>query len=107
MSDWQPIDTYKKDGIMVLLLVDADVDGEDSSHPIEDALTYRTIGFNNADNVHDDDTWEFAGWDWGQDCFRNGRGTPTHWQPLPAHLSETTLNTLHEDRGRGTARISR
>jgi hypothetical protein len=39
---------------------------------------YETIGFNNlADTT--EDRWEFAGWDWSQDCFITGRGEVIGW----------------------------
>jgi hypothetical protein len=84
MTDaWQPIETAPKDGTLIILMVDADLDSEDSSNPTEDELSYRTIGHNNFD---DDgrDVWQFAGWCWRHDHWVEGRGTPTHWQPMPA-----------------------
>lgn len=79
---WYPIETYKKDGTLVFLLIDADPDSEDSNNPTEDAMAYRTIGSNNFD--HDgDDIWSFAGWCWTHDHWVDGRGTPRLWQPMP------------------------
>ena len=79
---WQPIASAPRDGTLVLLLV-AQHDAENSSMPTEDELAYRTIGHNN--HEHDgDDTWRFAGWCWSHDHYVEGRGNPTHWQPLPS-----------------------
>lgn len=85
MTTWQPIETAPKDGTLLILMVDADIDSEDSSHPTENELSYRTIGSNNLD--HDgDDLWRFAGWCWQHDHWVEGRGSPTHWQPMPDRL---------------------
>lgn len=79
---WEPIATAPKDGSLLLLLVEADTESEDSSHPTENALIYRTIGHNNFD--HDgEDVWQFAGWCWSHDHWVEGRGTPISWQDFP------------------------
>ena len=73
---WRPIETAPKDGTLLLLMIAADVDSEDSSMPTEDDL------HNNFD--HDgEDRWQFAGWCWSHDHFVEGRGAPTHWMPIP------------------------
>lgn len=80
---WQPIEAAPKDGTPLFLLVWQDLFAERSSNPIEDDISFRTIGHNNYD--HDGvDCWQFAGWDWEQDRYTEARGKPSHWQPLPA-----------------------
>jgi hypothetical protein len=81
---WQPIETAPKDGTLLWLEVEYDhVDLH--AHPL--ALTEgglaTTIGHNNV--AHDgDDVWHLAGWCWSQDRYTEGKGSPTHWQPLPS-----------------------
>ena len=70
------VDVAPKDGSMLWLLVDYD-QGE---HPLEDAPQTWTIGFNNLDNTGDDE-WQFAGWNWSQDHFTEGKGTVIGWLP--------------------------
>lgn len=79
---WRPIETAPKDGTLLFLLVDADIDSEDSSMPTENKLSYRTIGHNNFDDDRRD-IWQFAGWCWSHDHWVEGRGKPTHWMHLP------------------------
>jgi hypothetical protein len=75
---WRPIETAPKDGSSVLLLV------EDSDYPLEDERATATIGaYGTEGGAEFDQTWNFAGWDWCQDCYVRGNGTPTHWMPLP------------------------
>jgi hypothetical protein len=81
-SGWQPIETAPKDGTIIFLLVWQDLFAVSSSNPTEDEISFRTIGHNNYD--HDGiDCWQFAGWNWEQDCYTEARGKPIHWQPLP------------------------
>ena len=83
---WQPIETCPKDGTLVLLLF---CDAGTAPFPTEDDQYWRTIGFNNFDNVGEDDVWQVCGWNWCHDQFVNagpGKGDgqqPTHWCPLP------------------------
>lgn len=60
---WMPIETYKKDGTIVLLKVEYEAN-DMQANPLEDTESVaRTLGFNNFD--HDgDDEWKLAGWDW-------------------------------------------
>lgn len=78
---WQPIATAPKNGTLLLLLIGSD---DARRHPIEDtAEGSRTLGHNNFD--HDGtDEWLFAGWCWDHDHYVQGKGTPTHWMPVPA-----------------------
>ncbi|HRO03129.1 MAG TPA: hypothetical protein PLS69_05950 [Terricaulis sp.] len=74
-----PIDTAPKDGTLVRLRVDYSGEG---AHALWDTERFGwTIGFNNFQ--HDEiDAWKFAGWDWAQDEFVEGRGTPVGWLPF-------------------------
>ncbi len=73
------MDTAPKDGTMLTLLVD--YSGESNGHPLFDATTAWTVGFNNFD--HDgDDAWKFAGWCWSHDHFTEGTGKPIGWLPF-------------------------
>jgi len=91
-SDWQPMATAPKDGTMLCLMVDfLDNATEDSREAC------ATIGANSFDHTNIDQ-WQFAGWNWQQDCFTEGVGTPVSWMPLaaapvipPAAPSEPTV----------------
>lgn len=76
-EQWRPMATAPKDGSLLRLLVEfenhATVDGEGPQ---------PTIGSNTWDNHHDFDQWQFAGWDWEQDCYTQGVGVPVGWLPL-------------------------
>lgn len=75
-----PIDSAPRDGTMVRLLVQfTDYALEDTGDPM------WTIGANGL--YGGDDLWCFAGWDWEQDCFTAGEGTPVGW--LPFHPAST------------------
>jgi hypothetical protein len=64
---------------MLRLLVNPD---QDEFTAFDDSLTpYETIGFNNLENTQED-RWEFAGWDWSQDCFITGRGEVIGWSEM-------------------------
>lgn len=75
-NSWQPMDLAPRDGTPLILLV------QDGDFPTEDALDWRTIGFNNFDN-DGEDKWLMAGWCWSHDHFVEGDGKPIGWQPMP------------------------
>jgi len=86
--NWKPIEEYKKDGTLVILLV---CNGNNpNSHPLEDEVYSRTIGFNNYENDGEDE-WHFAGWDWEQDVFREGHARVVKFFPLPDIPNETDI----------------
>lgn len=96
---WQDIASAPKDGTLLLLLVEADLDSEDSSNPTENEIVYRTVGHNNLD--HDgDDVWRFAGWCWSHDHWVEGRGTPVMWQPIPAMPPSDRIPAGHDVKAR-------
>lgn len=87
-APWRPISMARKDGTLMILLVDydeltnrADVEAEEaagyvwSPNPLEDERFARTIGSNEMINTGED-RWTFAGWNWSQDHYTQGRGTP-------------------------------
>lgn len=79
-----PIETAPKDGTMLLLLVQYDRENEKHGSPLEDNAWDRpswTIGVNSLENTGKDE-WQIAGWNWEQDCFTEGRGTPIGWLPF-------------------------
>lgn len=71
---YNPIDTAPKDGKMIRLLVDY------TENSLDDAIRVWTIGFNALEDTGEDE-WKFAGWNWCQDCFDAGEGTPVGWLP--------------------------
>lgn len=74
---WLPMETAPKDGTLVRLLV------EFEDHATEDGEEPQpTIGSNTWDNHHEFDEWQFAGWDWCQDRYTQGIGTPIGWLPM-------------------------
>lgn len=85
--EWQDMATAPKDGSMLRLLVNP---SPEEFTAFDDSLTpFETIGFNNLDNT-EDDRWEFAGWDWSQDCFITGRGEVIGWAPFAATTEGST-----------------
>lgn len=93
---WRPIAWARKDGELMLLLVDyreeanaaevAKVNAEGylwPHTPLEDESFGRTIGSNDEDIVGPGEGgWHFAGWNWSQDCPVDGHGTPIGFIPL-------------------------
>lgn len=79
---WLPIEFYKKNGELVILLVHNLAELDHSIQPTEDEAFFRTIGMNNFLNDQDD-TWHMAGWCWEHDHFTSTGGQPTHFHPLP------------------------
>lgn len=77
---WLPMETAPTDSTMVRLLVD--YTGEDAFTALEDAKVAQTIGFNSDLQTGDPVGWQFAGWDWQQDCFCQGFGRPIGWLPF-------------------------
>lgn len=73
---WRPMETAPKDGTMIRLLV------EFEHHATEDLDQCATIGVNSFENTKDEDVWQFAGWNWDQDCWTQGVGTPVGWLPM-------------------------
>ena len=76
IPDWRDMKDAPKDGTLLRLLVNPD---PEEFTAFDDSLTpFETIGFNNFSNT-EEDRWEFAGWDWSQDCFITGRGEVIGW----------------------------
>jgi hypothetical protein len=76
-AGWRDMVTAPKDGTMLRLLV------EFEHHATEDGEgPQATIGSNTWDNHHDFDKWQFAGWNWEQDCYTQGIGKPVGWLPM-------------------------
>ena len=93
----RPIATAPRDGEMLWLLVDyGDSTGRDGegAHPLADAGTAWTIGFNNHDN-DGEDVWKFAGWCWCRDHFAEGRGKVIGWMPIGFELGADDLDIAH------------
>lgn len=86
-----PIEAAPKNGTMLRLLVDYTDDG---ANPLEDARQAWTIGFNQFDDT-EEDVWEFAGWNWEQDCFTAGIGKVVGWLPFHAiPAAQVAVNPL-------------
>lgn len=98
-TGWREMVNAPKDGTMLRLLVNPD---QNEFTAFDDSLTpFETIGFNNLENT-EEDRWEFAGWDWQQDCFITGRGEVIGWAemlPGAADTVEVTLSTKDADHG--------
>ncbi len=75
-----PMDSAPKDGTLLRLIVR--FAEEPRFTGLEDTLDpHWTIGFNQFDDTGIDE-WQFVGWDWTQDAFIDGIGTPLGWLPL-------------------------
>jgi hypothetical protein len=82
-SMWQPMNTAPKDGTILRLLVLFDDNAtEDSAEPCP------TIGANSFEHTSIDN-WQFAGWDWSQDCFTEGSGEPIGWLPMVEPVAQS------------------
>ena len=81
---WLDLNTAPMDATMVLLLV------EFYENSTDDHSKAVTMGFNNF-NHNGINEWLFAGWDWEQDRFTEGRGKVIGWYPLmtPEYKHET------------------
>jgi hypothetical protein len=94
-EQWHPMETAPKDGTLLRLLV------EFEDHATEDGEGPQpTIGANTWDNHHDFDEWQFAGWNWEQDCYTQGVGKPVGWLPMlaaPAQAQEDARDTERLD----------
>lgn len=95
---WKDMSNAPKDGTILRLLVNPD---RDEFTAFDDSLThFETIGFNNLENT-EEDRWEFAGWDWSQDCFTTGRGEVIGWMqfgsnPAPVSRVPLTKEATHD-----------
>lgn len=118
-APWRPISEAKKDGRLLVLLVDyseqanrAAIEAEPgyvwSPNPLEDETLGRTIGSNNEDLVGEGEGgWSFAGCCWSHDHHVNGRGTPVAFielddaAPLPGGgcVMEEHVHALMETSG--------
>lgn len=102
-GEWWPMASAPKDGTMLRLLV---VPDQEEFTAFDDSLTpYETIGSNNLSDTQED-RWEFAGWDWQQDCFINGRGEVIGWTAfkaaVPSHFEEAIRWCLARDERNGS-----
>ena len=85
----RPIASAPRDGTLLILWIEPD---DTREHPLEDSgYATPTIGFNNYDN-DGEDVWKFAGWDWAQDEFVEGRGLPMAWLPFPHRAMPREIN---------------
>lgn len=88
LEDWRSIDCAPTDGTLLHLLIDVGSGDEDGFTPFDDSTEpYETIGFNNLSNTGED-RWQFAGWDWQQDCIVNGVGKVIGWLPFLRNSNE-------------------
>lgn len=102
-AEWEGMANAPKDGTMLRLLVLPD---QEEFTAFDDSLTpYETIGSNNLSNTQED-RWEFAGWDWQQDCFITGRGEVIGWMPFKAasrsRLEDAVIWCLDRDQKNGS-----
>lgn len=82
-----PIETYKKDGIIVRLLVDY----TEGDNPLDDsAEPCWTIGFNQFEHSENDE-WFLVGWDWSHDCFTSGSGKVIGWLPFHSAAAQSAV----------------
>lgn len=82
MRNWNDPISARKDGTMLHLLIRQGQDDQDAFTPFDDSMDpYETIGFNSFENT-EEDRWQFAGWDWQQDCFVTGAGEVIGWLPF-------------------------
>lgn len=90
------LDSAPMDGTMIWLLVDYGDDDQRGCHPLANAITAWTLGFNNRD--HDGvDEWKFAGWCWDYDQFTQGRGKVLAWKPIGFELSADAAQTPNQE----------
>lgn len=90
---WLSMETAPKDTTMVRLLVSVDrAEGAPFTSFENSHAPYETIGFNQLDQTGED-IWEFAGWDWGHDCFTRGHGNPLGWLPLSSTVVDDRETT--------------
>lgn len=86
--------TAPKDGTLLRLLVSFE------HHATEDGVGPQpTIGSNTWDNHHDFDEWQFAGWNWEQDCYTQGVGTPVGWLPMLDAAPGAALPAVGQEAG--------
>lgn len=86
---WKLIDDTVKDGRFVTLLILPEL-GPFNWNPLEDDHISISIGFNSLKDTGED-AWHFVGWDWQQDCFEDGKGTPVYYQEMP-EITENLRN---------------
>jgi len=89
-----PMEKWDKRDETVILLVDYSDSGENA---LDDAVVAITIGHNNDHNVGkgEGSGWQFAGWNWCQDHYTEGKGTPIGWMPLPHGIARVHENRLY------------
>lgn len=98
-ASWLDMALAPKDNSLLILKV------RFSRHSTDDEKVCVTIGGNNElnDGV---DRWQFAGWDWEQDCFTDGEGEPIGWLPLPG-LGGALADSSKQDFERALRNVSR
>lgn len=74
----RPMETAPRDGTIVRLLVNFT---DNATEDVDADTPIWTIGGNTLEGTGED-VWQFAGWNWQQDCFTQGEGTPIGWLPL-------------------------